>query len=102
MLRYRRRVESSARGRGTIRRLALARAISGSGSTAAYVGLSYAVYHETHSAAWVSAAIFSTFALAGLAAPVSGWIGDHYDRRRVMIASDLAAAAFSVGVAAVA
>jgi MFS family permease len=44
----------------------------------------------------------ATFGAAGLAAPVSGWIGDRYDRRRVMIVSDLAAAVLSVGVAAVA
>jgi MFS family permease len=87
-------------GRDTIRRLALARAISGSGTTAAYVALTYAIYHETHSAAWVSVSIMATFTVAGIAAPVSGWIGDRYDRRRVMIASDLSAAALSVAVAA--
>ena len=87
-------------GRATIRRLALARAISGSGTTAAYVALSYVVYRDTHSAAWVSVAIMATFGVAGLTAPVSGWIGDRYDRRRVMIVSDLCAAALSVGVAA--
>jgi MFS family permease len=90
-----------APGRGTIRRLALARAISGTGSTAAYVALSYAVYRHTHSAAWVSASILVTFGVSGFAAPVSGWIGDRYDRRRVMIASDLVAAVLSVAVAAV-
>jgi MFS family permease len=89
-------------GRATIQRLALARAVSGSGSTAAYTALTYAVYHETHSAVWVSVSIMATFGVAGLVAPVSGWIGDHYDRRRVMIASDLSAAALSCGVAAVA
>jgi hypothetical protein len=66
-----------APGRGTIRRLALARAISGTGSTAAYVALSYAVYRHTHSAAWVSASILVTFGVSGFAAPVSGLRGSN-------------------------
>ena len=76
-----------------MRLLATAEAISATGSLAAYTALTYEVYHLTGSAYWVSTAAFASFALAGAAAPFAGWLADRYDRRRVMIASDLSAAA---------
>lgn len=82
--------------------LAAANGISATGSLAAYTALTYEVYRRTGSPYWVSTAAFVSFALTGAAAPVAGWLADRYDRRRVMIASDLAAAAVYLAAAAVA
>jgi MFS family permease len=84
---------------GIARRLALGRLISLTGGGAAYIALISAVYDETGSAAWVSAALFAGVIGTVVAAPFSGWLGDHYDRRRVMIAADLAAAAVALAMA---
>src|SRR5215211_5162607 len=81
------------------RRLALGRLISLTGGGAAYIALIAAVYDQTGSAAWVSAALFSGVVGTVLAAPFAGWLGDHYDRRTVMVAADLAAAAISTAMA---
>jgi MFS family permease len=81
------------------RRLALGRLISLTGGSAAYIALIAAVYDQTGSAAWVSAALFAGVVGTVLAAPFAGWLGDHYDRRAVMIAADLAAAAVSTAMA---
>ena len=81
------------------RRLALGRLISLSGGSAAYIALVAAIYGRTHSAVWVSAAIFSSVVASVASAPAAGWIGDRYDRRSVMIGADLAAAAVSVAMA---
>ena len=75
--------------RSAVRRLAVARLISITGGAAAYTALMFTVYERTHSAAWLSATLFLTFGVSGFAAPVGGWIGDRFDRKRVMIASDL-------------
>ena len=81
------------------RRLALGRLISLTGGSAAYIALIAAVYDQTGSAAWVSAALFAGVVGTVLAAPFAGWLGDHYDRRAVMIAADLAAAGVSAAMA---
>ncbi|HKG09231.1 MAG TPA: MFS transporter, partial [Gaiellaceae bacterium] len=81
------------------RRLALGRLISLTGGSAAYIALIAAVYDQTGSAAWVSAALFAGVVGTVLAAPFAGWLGDHYDRRTVMVAADLAAAAVSTAMA---
>jgi len=82
------------------RRLAVARLISLSGGSAAYIALIAAIYGATRSALWISAAIFSSVAASVAAAPVAGWLGDRYDRRRVMVAADVAACAVSLSMAA--
>jgi MFS family permease len=84
---------------GIARRLALGRLISLSGGSAAYIALVAAIYGRTHSAVWISAAIFASVVASVVSAPVAGWIGDRFDRRRVMIAADLAAATGSLGMA---
>jgi MFS family permease len=84
---------------GVARRLALGRLISLSGGSAAYIALVAAIYGRTHSAVWISAAIFASVVASVVSAPAAGWIGDRFDRRRVMIAADLAAAAGSLGMA---
>jgi MFS family permease len=85
---------------GTARRLALGRLVSLSGGSAAYIALVAALYGETGSALWISAAIFSSVVASVASAPFAGWLGDRFDRRRVMIGADLAAAAVSLGMAA--
>ena len=84
---------------GLARRLALGRLISLSGGSAAYIALVAAIYGRTHSAVWVSAAIFASVVASVASAPLAGWIGDRFDRRRVLIAADLAAAAVSLAMA---
>jgi len=81
------------------RRLAFARLISLSGGSAAYIALIAAIYGATGSALWISAAIFSSVIGSVLAAPFAGWIGDRFDRRRVMIVADIAAAVVSLAMA---
>jgi MFS family permease len=84
------------------RRLAVARLVSLSGGSAAYIALVAAIYGATGSALWISAAIFSSVVASVIAAPFAGWVGDRFDRRRVMIAADLAAGASSLAMAATA
>ncbi len=81
------------------RRLALGRLISLTGGSAAYIALVAAIYGETGSAAWVSAALFAGVVGTVVSTPFAGWAGDRYDRRRVLIAADLAAAAVAAAMA---
>src|SRR5206468_4362784 len=81
------------------RRLALGRLISLTGGSAAYIALIAAIYGHTGSAAWVSAALFAGVTGSVVGAPGAGWVGDRFDRRRVMIAADLGAAAISTALA---
>lgn len=52
-----------------------------------------AIYARTGSAAWMSATLLLTIGAMGVLTPFGGVLGDRFDRRRVMIASDLAAGA---------
>jgi MFS family permease len=79
--------------RSAIRRIAVARAISYTGGAAAFMALNFEIFRITHSAGWLSATLFLTFGVVGLAGPLAGAIGDRFDRRRVMIVSDLCSAA---------
>jgi MFS family permease len=78
--------------RTAVRRLALARLISLTGGAAAYLALNFELYRRTGSATWVAAALFLTFGTIGFVSPFAGALGDRFDRQRVMIVSDLAAA----------
>jgi MFS family permease len=84
--------------RAAIRRLGAARAISVTGSQVAMIALTFQIYELTNSAVWVSAVFLATFAALGIFTPIGGWLGDTYDRRTVMIVSDLAAAAVFAGL----
>jgi len=87
-------------GRTAVRRVALARAISLTGSQGAFAALAYIVYRLTdNSAAWVSLTLLLTMGLQGLVQPVASWFGDRFDRRRVLVVSDLLAAAGFVSLA---
>jgi MFS family permease len=70
-------------------RLAVARLISITGGAAAYAALMFTIYQRTHSPAWLSATLFLIYGVSGFASPLGGWISDHFDRRKVMIVSDL-------------
>ena len=88
--------------RTAVRRLALARVISVTGSAAAYTALMFEIYEQTDSSVWLAAALIVTEGVTGLVGPLASVLGDRYDRRSVMIASDLAAAACFAGMALVA
>jgi MFS family permease len=76
-----------------IYRLAASRAISVTGFEAGWIALMVTVYAKTNSTVWMSAALFLVIGTSGFATPVAGALGDRYDRRRVMIVSEVAAAA---------
>jgi MFS family permease len=84
--------------RTAVRRLALARLISLTGSHAAFIALMYTVYQRTGSSAWLAAALFLTIGTGGFVAPLAGVIGDRFDRQRVMVISDLAGAFMWAGL----
>lgn len=80
--------------------LSAAQLISVTGTTVSYVAIVTVVYERSgHSGPWVAATLVLMFALGAAAAPWAGALGDRADRRRVMIGSDLAAAAAFVGIA---
>jgi len=85
--------------RSAVRRLAVARLISIAGSAAAYTALMFTVYERTHSATWLSATLLLTFGVTGFVSPFAGAIGDRFDRKRVMIVSDLLGVACFGGMA---
>jgi len=80
------------RGRVAIRRLALARAISVTGSNAAAIALSYEVFRQTGSPIWLSASLFFTLGITGLLAPLAGSLVDRTSRKALLLASDAAGA----------
>ena len=75
--------------RPAVRRLAFSRLISLVGTHAAFIALIFAVYQQTGSTTWVSFAMIATFAGAGISTPFGGALGDRFDRRRVLILSDV-------------
>ena len=83
------------------RRLALGRLISLMGGSAAYIALIATLYGRTGSAAWVSAALFAGVVGSVIGAPGAGYVGDRFERRRVMIATDLVSAAVAGAMALV-
>jgi MFS family permease len=79
--------------RAAARRISLARLISLTGTEAAFTALLFVLFDRTGSSRWISAALLLTFGARGVLTPVAGALGDRFDRRRVMIASDLLGAA---------
>ena len=80
--------------RANIRRLALGRCISVTGGASAFTALGYTVWHQTHDPWLQSLSFMLTFGVSGLVGPFAGALGDHFDRRKVMIWSETAAAGF--------
>src|SRR5215210_8400249 len=87
-------------GRSAVRRVAAARGISLTGSQAAFAALAYIVYRLTdESAAWLSVTLLLTMGVQGMVQPIASWFGDRFDRRRVLVVSDLLAATGFVALA---
>jgi MFS family permease len=87
-------------GRSAVRRVAAARGISLTGSQAAFAALAYIVYRLTNeSAAWLSVTLLLTMGVQGMVQPIASWFGDRFDRRRVLVVSDLLAACGFVALA---
>ena len=78
--------------RSAVRRLASARLISITGGAAAYAALNFTIFEKTGSASWVAVSLLLTFGVMGFIGPPAGMLGDRFDRRKVLIASDLAGA----------
>jgi MFS family permease len=63
------------------------------GGAAAYTALMFTVWNDTHSATWQSIALLLTFGVVGILSPLTGHLGDRFDRRVVMIVAESIAAA---------
>jgi ENTS family enterobactin (siderophore) exporter len=72
--------------------------VSFGGSQAAQIALVYQIYAITRSGAWVAGALFGSISLGGLLGPLSGWVADRFDRRRVMVTSELTSGAAYLGM----
>lgn len=80
--------------RRAIRRVAAARLVSLAGSGAAFAALAYLIYHLTdRSNTWVAWTLLLTIGAQGVFVSVASWLGDRFDRRRVLVITDLCAAA---------
>ncbi|HEU4356652.1 MAG TPA: MFS transporter, partial [Actinomycetota bacterium] len=86
--------KASTPPRTAVRRLALGRLISVTGGAAAYTALNFTVWDRTHSPGMQALSLLLTFGVAGILGPFAGALGDRFDRRRVMIASEAMASAF--------
>ena len=84
--------------RAAVRRLALGRLISVTGGAAAYTALNFTVWDRTHSPGMQALSLMLTFGVAGILGPFAGALGDRFDRRKVMIASEALASCFFIGM----
>ena len=85
-----------------IRRLALARLVSGVGSMAAYTALVDLVFTRSGgSPIAVSVAVMATIGAVGFLGPIGGFIADRWDRKAAMVVSDLVSAGLFVILAIV-
>jgi len=85
-------------GRPAIYRIAAGGLVNALGSDATAVAFGFYLYDRTGSAIWLSVWFFTSFGVNGLFTPVAGWLADRFDRRRIIIASDLAAAVCSLAL----
>jgi MFS family permease len=85
-------------GRPAIYRVAAGGLVDSLGSSAMAVAFGFFLYDRTGSALWLSAWYFLSFGITGILTPVAGWLADRFDRRRLIIISDLAAAACSLAL----
>ncbi len=82
-----------------VRRLAVSRLISITGSMAAYTALMFEIFERTDSAAWLAATLLLTEGVSGAVGPFAAVLGDRFDRRHVMIVSDGVSAACFLAMA---
>jgi MFS family permease len=80
--------------KSNVRRLAIGRLISVTGGAAAYTALNYTVWERTHSPFMQALSLLLTFGVAGLVGPLTGALGDRFNRRTVMIWSEAISAVF--------
>jgi MFS family permease len=78
-------------GKRPVRILALAALISTAGSTAAMIAIAVLIYGKTRSAVWLSVSLLLTFGVTGFLTPFIGIVADRFDRRRLLIGTELAA-----------
>jgi MFS family permease len=78
-------------GRPAVRAAAIAAFVSMTGSTAANIAIAVFIYSRTRSAVWLSVSLLMTFGVTGLLTPFTGIVADRFDRRRLIIATDIAA-----------
>lgn len=78
--------------RDAVRKLAFSRGVTYAGGNAAFWALSAILYEQTHSVTLVAAAALASFSVPAAISPLAGLLGDHRDRRSVMIGSELAGA----------
>jgi MFS family permease len=72
--------------------LAASRGVSMAGAEAGHIALLALAWHLTGSAGQASLVLLAYVVSRTVGAPVAGWIGDHLDRRLVIVASELAVA----------
>lgn len=68
------------------------------GSGATNVAFGFFLYDRTGSAVWLSVWFFFSFGITGVLTPVAGWLADRFDRRRIIIVSNLAAGVCSLAL----
>jgi MFS family permease len=92
----------SALRHGAFRRLAVALAVSQAGDWLYNVALLAFVYERTHSAGWLAATTAARVVPIVVFGPLGGVLADRFDRRRVMVVSDLLRVGCMLALAAVA
>jgi MFS family permease len=94
-------VSPAPAARRAVRRLALARLISLAGTDASAIAVSFGLYAQTHSVAWLSASLLVMFGLGAVAAPAGGALADRHDRLALMLGADAAAVLIFLTMAAI-
>jgi MFS family permease len=92
----------SALRHASFRRLLVGLAVSQAGDWLYNVALLAFVYERTHSAGWLAATTAARIVPIVVLGPLGGVIADRFDRRRVMVTSDVVRAVLMLGLAAVA
>jgi MFS family permease len=85
-------------GRPAIYRVAAGSAINSIGSGATNVAFGFFLYDRTGSAVWLSIWFFLSFGITGVLTPVTGWLADRFDRRLIIVVSNLAAGLCSLAL----